>query len=33
MIGKTFDQLEIGDSARFSKTVSETDIYLFAGVS
>lgn len=33
MIGKTFDQLEIGDSDRFSKTVSETDIYLFAGVS
>jgi 3-hydroxybutyryl-CoA dehydratase len=33
MIGKTFDQLEVGDSDRFSKTVTEADIYLFAGVS
>jgi 3-hydroxybutyryl-CoA dehydratase len=33
MIGKSFDQLNIGDSDRFSKTVSETDIYLFAGVT
>ncbi len=33
MIGKTFDQLNIGDSDRFSKTVTETDIYLFAGVT
>ena len=33
MIGKTFDQLSIGDTDRFSKTVTETDIYLFAGVS
>jgi 3-hydroxybutyryl-CoA dehydratase len=33
MIGKTFDQLSIGDADRFSKTVTETDIYLFAGVT
>jgi 3-hydroxybutyryl-CoA dehydratase len=33
MIGKTFDQLTIGDSDRFSKTVTETDIYLFAGIT
>jgi 3-hydroxybutyryl-CoA dehydratase len=33
MMGRTFDQLEIGDTDRFSKTVTETDIYLFAGVS
>jgi 3-hydroxybutyryl-CoA dehydratase len=33
MIGKTFDQLDIGDSDRFSKTVTDTDIYLFAGVT
>jgi 3-hydroxybutyryl-CoA dehydratase len=33
MIGKTFDQLKIGDSDRFSKTVTDTDIYLFAGVT
>ena len=33
MIGKTFDQLTIGDSDRFSKTVTETDICLFAGIT
>lgn len=33
MIGKTFDELKIGDSARFSKTVTDADIYLFAGVT
>jgi 3-hydroxybutyryl-CoA dehydratase len=33
MIGKTFDQLNTGDSDRFSKTVTEADIYLFAGVT
>jgi 3-hydroxybutyryl-CoA dehydratase len=33
MIGKTFDQLNVGDSDRFSKTVTDTDIYLFAGVT
>lgn len=33
MIGKTYDQLEIGDSERFSKTVTDADIYLFAGVT
>jgi 3-hydroxybutyryl-CoA dehydratase len=33
MIGRTFDQLEIGDSDRFSKTVTDSDIYLFAGVT
>lgn len=33
MIGKTIDQLQVGDSAEFSKTVSESDIYLFAGVT
>jgi 3-hydroxybutyryl-CoA dehydratase len=33
MIGKTFDQLSTGDSDRFSKTVTEADIYLFAGVT
>lgn len=29
----TYDQLQIGDSASFTKTLSETDIYLFAGVT
>lgn len=33
MIGKTIDELFVGESAEFSKTVSESDIYLFAGVS
>jgi 3-hydroxybutyryl-CoA dehydratase len=33
MIGKTIDELRVGDSAEFSKTVSESDIYLYAGVT
>ena len=33
MIGKTYDELTVGDSDRFSKTVTDTDIYLFAGVT
>ena len=33
MIGKTIDELKVGDTAKFSKTVSESDIYLFAGVT
>jgi 3-hydroxybutyryl-CoA dehydratase len=33
MIGKTIDQLRVGDAAEFTKTVSESDIYLYAGVT
>ena len=33
MIGKTIDELKIGDTAQFSKTVSESDIYQFAGIT
>jgi 3-hydroxybutyryl-CoA dehydratase len=33
MVGYTIDQLKVGQRARFSKTVSETDVYLFAGIS
>lgn len=33
MIGKTIDELKVGDSAEFTKTVSESDIYLYAGVT
>jgi 3-hydroxybutyryl-CoA dehydratase len=33
MTGKTYDQIHIGDSAEFSKTFSEADIYLYAGIS
>ena len=29
----TYDQLQIGDSASFTKTLSESDIYLFAGIT
>ena len=31
--GKTIDQLNVGDTAEFAKTVTESDIYLFAGVT
>ncbi len=33
MIGKTIDELKIGDKAQFTKTISEADIYLYAGVT
>ncbi|KYH29263.1 MULTISPECIES: MaoC family dehydratase [Clostridium] len=33
MIGKTIDQIQIGDKASFTKTMSETDVYLFGGIS
>jgi 3-hydroxybutyryl-CoA dehydratase len=33
MIGKTIEELKVGDTAQFSKTVTESDIYLFAGVT
>jgi 3-hydroxybutyryl-CoA dehydratase len=33
MSGKTIDEIKVGDSAEFSKTISEADIYLFAGVT
>ena len=33
MSGKTIENIKIGDNAEFTKTVSETDIYLYAGVS
>jgi len=33
MIGLTYDQLEVGDSSEFSKTVSETDVYMYAGIT
>lgn len=32
-IGKTIKEIQIGDSASFSKTISETDVYLFAGIT
>jgi uncharacterized OB-fold protein/acyl dehydratase len=32
-LGRTYDELEPGMSASFSKTISESDVYLFAGIS
>jgi 3-hydroxybutyryl-CoA dehydratase len=31
--GKSMEQLKVGDEASFSKTVSESDIYLYAGIT
>jgi 3-hydroxybutyryl-CoA dehydratase len=31
--GKSIDRLQVGDVAEFAKTVTETDIYLYAGIT
>ncbi|BBO69723.1 dehydratase [Desulfosarcina alkanivorans] len=31
--GKSYDVLEVGEKASFSKTITESDIYIFAGIS
>ena len=31
--GKSMEQLKVGDVAEFAKTVTETDIYLYAGIT
>lgn len=31
--GKTFNEIQIGETASFTKTITETDVYLFAGIS
>ena len=33
MLGKTIDELALGDTAEFTKTITEADIILFAGVT
>ena len=33
MQGYTIDQLTVGQQASFSKTISESDVYMFAGVT
>ena len=33
MDGKTIEELHVGQSAEVSKTITETDIYLFAGIT
>ena len=32
-MGKTFAQINIGDTASFQKTISEADVYMYAGVT
>ncbi|MTI49154.1 MaoC family dehydratase [Sporosalibacterium faouarense] len=32
-MGKTMNEIRIGDKASFQKTISETDVYLYAGVT
>ncbi len=33
MIGKPYALLEVGDTSEFSKTISEADVYMYAGIS
>jgi 3-hydroxybutyryl-CoA dehydratase len=33
MIGKTIEQIRLNETAEFSKTISESDVYLYAGVT
>lgn len=33
MSGKTIDEIKVGDSAEFAKTIAEADIYLYAGIT
>ncbi len=33
MLGKTIKEIKVGDSSEFSKTIGESDIYLFAGIT
>jgi len=33
MIGKTVDELNVGEKASFTKTITETDVYLYAGIT
>ena len=33
MIGKTIEALHVGQTAHFAKTISESDIYLYAGIT
>jgi len=32
-LGKSIDEIEIGEEASFTKTISESDVYLFAGIT
>ncbi len=33
MLGKTMEELKMGDTAEIQKTISETDVYLYAGIT
>ncbi|WP_032120744.1 MaoC family dehydratase [Clostridium amazonitimonense] len=33
MMGKTIEEINLGDKACFEKTISESDVYLFAGIT
>jgi 3-hydroxybutyryl-CoA dehydratase len=33
MVGKIIEELKVGDTAEFGKTISESDIYLYAGIT
>lgn len=33
MTGKTISEIKVGDAAEFAKTVSESDVYLYAGIT
>lgn len=33
MLGKSIQEIKLGDAASFQKTISETDVYLYAGIT
>jgi 3-hydroxybutyryl-CoA dehydratase len=33
MLGKTISEISVGDTAQIQKTISETDVYLYAGIT
>ncbi len=33
MIGKTIDELRMGETSEYSKTIAESDVYLYAGIT
>lgn len=33
MMGKSIEELKVGDRAEFTKTIAESDIYLYAGIT
>lgn len=33
MVGKTINEIKVGDKSQFAKTITETDVILFAGIT